>query len=135
MLDADGVLALLGQAGIVDDEDPLGAGEVPGHHGAVAMEELLIVPGALIDELLQGLVGITDGQEFGRERDPGDHRLDALAIAVLEQAAEIDAAPGALRLVAEVVVEELGVDAEAAEDLGTELGCMSPVHTSTAAGI
>jgi len=129
VLDADGVLPLLGEAGIVDDEEPLGAGQGPGHHRAIAMEDLLIVPGTLIDELLQGLVGIADREEFGREWDPADHGLDALAIAVLEQAAEIDAAPGALRLVAEIVVEELGVDLEPAEDLGSEFGCMGLVHT------
>ena len=129
MLDADGVLPLLGEAGIVDDEDPLGAGEGPGHQRAIAMEDPLFVPGALIDELLQGLLGIAGREEFGREGDPADHGLDALAVAVLEQAAEIDAAPGALGLVAEVVAEELGVDPEPAEDLGSEFGRMGLVHT------
>jgi hypothetical protein len=83
VLDVDGVLALLGEAGIVDDGDPLGTGESPGHHGEKAMKDLLVVPGALIDELLQGLIGIADREEFSREWDPADHGLDALAFAIL----------------------------------------------------
>src|SRR4051794_35379772 len=54
-LDTDGVLALLGEAGIVDDEDPRGAGQGYGHDTAIAPKDLLLVPGALVDELLQGL--------------------------------------------------------------------------------
>src|SRR5262249_2274816 len=115
MLDADGVLALLGEAGVVDDEDPLRAGERPAQDGAIAVEDRLFVPGALIDELLQGLFRLADREQFGREWDPANHGLDALTIAVLKQAAEIDAAPGALRLVAEIVVEERGVGLEPAK--------------------
>ena len=122
MLHADGVLALLGEAGIVDDEDPLGAGEGLGHHGAVAWQDLLFVPGALVDELLQGLFGVFDVEQFRRPGDAGGHRFDALALAVLEQAAEVDAAPGALGLVAEVVVEQLGIVAKPFEDFGGSSG-------------
>ena len=63
MLDADGVLALLGEAGIVDDEDPLGTGQGLSHHGAIALANLLLVPGALVDELLQGLLGVFDVEQ------------------------------------------------------------------------
>ena len=58
VLDADGVLALLGEPGIVDDKDALGIGEVLSHHGAVAVEDSLFVPRALVDELLHGLLGV-----------------------------------------------------------------------------
>ena len=102
-LHADGVLALLGEAGIVDDEDPPGAGEGLGHHAAVALEDLLLVPGALVDELLQGLFGVFDVEQLRRPGDAGGHRFDALAFAILEQAAEVDAAPGELSGVAEEV--------------------------------
>src|SRR5262249_41224274 len=129
MLDADGMLALLGEAGIVDDEAARGASEGLGHHRAIAMEDLLIVPGTLIDELLQGLFRIADREELGREWDPADHGLDALTFAILEQATEIDAAPGALSLVAEIVLEEFGVTTEPAQDLRAEFGCMGLVHT------
>src|SRR4029077_1884713 len=36
MLDADGVLALLGEAGIVDDVDAPGAGQGSGHDGTIS---------------------------------------------------------------------------------------------------
>ena len=130
MLDADGVLALLGEAGIVDDEDPLGTGEGLSHHGAVAMEDPLFVPGALVDELLHGLFGIVDvARSSAGSGTRLDHGLDALALAVLEQAAEVDAAPGALGGVAEVVMEVLGVVPKPAEDFGSEFGCKGLVHT------
>ena len=94
-LDADGVLALLGEGGVVDDEDAVGVGERLGHDGAVAPPDGLLVPGALAEELLQGLVGVGDVQAR-RQGDAVGDRLDALAVAVGDQAAEVDAAPGGL---------------------------------------
>jgi hypothetical protein len=79
--------------------------------------------------LLQGLIGILDVAEFGRERDPGDHGLDTLALAILEQAAEVDPAPGALSLVAELGLEGRGVDPKPFEDLGRQFGGEGLVHT------
>src|SRR6185437_12905403 len=91
-LDADGVLALLGEGGVVDDEDRLGVGQALGHAGAVASPEGLLIPVGLVDEVLEALVGVLDA-ELGRQVDAGDQRLDALAFAVLEQAAEVDQRP------------------------------------------
>jgi hypothetical protein len=51
-----------------------------------------------------------------------DHRLDALAVAILEQAAERDAAPGRLGLVVEQVVELMGVIPKSAQDFGSQFG-------------
>ena len=93
------------------------------------MQDLLVVPGALVDELLQGLIGFLDVAEFGRQRDSAHHRLDALAFAILEQAAEVDAAPGALGLVAEFGLEGRGVDPEPFEDFGRQFGGEGLVHT------
>ena len=68
-LDADGVLALLGEAGVVDDEDPAGLAKVSGHDGAITLPDgLPVVPGALADELLEGLVEVRD-IEARREGD------------------------------------------------------------------
>src|SRR3954447_21403271 len=80
-LDPDGVLALLGEAGVVDDEDALGRGEGRGHDGAIALPDGLLVPGALAEELLQGLAQVGDPQS-GREGDLAGEWLDALAFAV-----------------------------------------------------
>ena len=130
VLHAHGMPALLGEAGVIDDEDPPRAGEGLGHHGAIPVEDRLLVPGALVDELLQGLFGILDRQELGWERDPSDHWLDAFALAILQQPAEIDAAPGALCFVAKVVPEEIGVAPEPTQDFGGQFRCMSLVHTA-----
>ena len=126
---ADGVLALLGGAGIVDDKDPLGAGEGLSHHAAVAMEDLLFVPGALVDALLQGLWGIFEVPEFSRERDPVHHGLNAFTLALLDQAAKVDAAPGALGLVAEVIAEQFGIIPKSFQDVARQFGGEGLVHT------
>ena len=55
------------------------------------VEEFLLVPRALVEELLEGLlvilVALLDGLQ------PGGHRLDALAVAVEEDPAEVGVAP------------------------------------------
>src|SRR3954467_8820223 len=79
-LDADGVLALLGEGGVVDDEGGLGVGEGRGHVAAVASPDVLLVPVGLVDEVLEALVGVLDPQ-LRWEVDTPDHRLDALALA------------------------------------------------------
>src|SRR3954454_19256991 len=76
-LDADGMLALLGEAGVVEDEDPLGAGEGPGQVPAIPPRQGVVIPGALIDELLEGLLGVL-GLETRREGHPAGEGLDAL---------------------------------------------------------
>jgi hypothetical protein len=70
-----------------------------------------------------------DVQEFRGPGDPSRHGLDALALAVLEQAAKRDAAPGVLDLVPEVVAEQLGVIAKPIEDFGGQFGGVGLVHT------
>jgi hypothetical protein len=126
-LDADGVLALLGEGGVVDDEDRLGVGEGVGHEAAIASPGDLLVPIGLVDEVLQALVGVLDA-ELERQVDACDERLDALAFAVLEQAAEVDQRPVGLAAHGEVVAEGLGVGFEACEDSGVEGGGVGAVH-------
>jgi hypothetical protein len=120
-LDADGVLALLREGGVVDHEDPRRVGELRRHLGPIAPEHGELVPGALAEELLQRLVGVGD-VEPGRQGDAGGHRLDALAVAVGEQAPQIGAAPGGLPRAVEVVAERGRVVGEPSEDVGGEFG-------------
>ena len=119
---------LLGEGGVVDHEDRGRVGELRRHRSRIASQGRLLVPGALAEELLQGLVGVGDLQPLG-QRDAGGHRLDALAVAVGDQAAEVDAAPGGLAWAVEVVAEGIGVVGEPAEDVGGEFGGVGPVHT------
>ena len=129
MLHAHGVLALLGEAGIVDDKDPSRAGQGFGHHAAISLPDRLLVPGALVDELLQGLFGVLDVQELRRPGDAGGHRFDALAFPILEQSPEIDAAPGELSGVEEEVLEPPGIGAQPGEDFRGKFGGVGLVHT------
>lgn len=68
-LHADGVPSLLGKTGVVDHEDRRRIGEGLGLDGPEVSGDLLFVPGILIEELLEGLLGITNGGEFS---GPGD---------------------------------------------------------------
>jgi hypothetical protein len=92
-----------------------------GHAGAVAPRDGLLIPGALADELLQRLVGVGDRQAR-RQGDGAGHRLDALAVGVLEQAAEVDAAPGGLAGAVEVVAECRRVAASRSRTSGASSG-------------
>ena len=66
------MLALLREAGVVDDEEASGAGERLGHAGAVAAQDGVLVPGALVDELLQRLLGVLAGQALGQGDAAGE---------------------------------------------------------------
>src|SRR5262245_463849 len=127
-LHADGVLALLGEGGVVDHEDAVGAGELVGHGLAVAAPDGLLVPGTLAEELLEGLVGVGDLQ-VRRQGDAVGDRLGALAVAVGDQAAEVDAAPGGLAGAVEQVAEATGIGSEPLEGLGVEIRRECLVHT------
>ena len=81
-LDADGVPPLLGEAGVVEDKDPFGAGEGLGQVLSIASAELRVVPGAPVDELLEGLLRVLNVQ-VRRKSDATGERLDALAFAVM----------------------------------------------------
>ena len=113
--------SLLGEAGVVEDEDAAGAEGRPGQSGegvAGGAEG----PGALVDELLQALLVVEVG-----EVDAGQavrHGLDALAVAVEEEAAEVQFGPPAAAGAAEVgqgAVEEVG-------QVGPEAGDARGVH-------
>ena len=65
-LNANGVRAPFGERDIVEQEDPIGTGERLGEVGAVASEDDEVVPGALVDELLECLLGIGAGEPVGQ---------------------------------------------------------------------
>jgi hypothetical protein len=86
------------------------------------------IPGALVDELLQGLVGIGD-IEFQTSGEAVGHRLDALAFAIGEQAVEVDATPTGLPWAVEVGAEVFRVVVEPVEDVRRLFRGVSSVHT------
>jgi hypothetical protein len=65
----DRVTPALGETGVVEHEHAVGRREAFGHEGSVAGEHRLLVPGALVDELLECLLGVL-ARETGRESDP-----------------------------------------------------------------
>ena len=87
----------------------------------------MFVPIGLVDEILEALIGVLDA-ELGRQVDASDERLNALAFAVLEQAAEIDERPIGLAGQGKVGSEEFGVGFEPGQDTGWERGRESSVH-------
>jgi hypothetical protein len=119
-LHADGVLALLGERDVVDEEDAVGGGERLGQAGAVAAEDLAFVPGALVDELLEGLLGVLAGQPLRQGHAAGE-RLDALAVAVEQQPLQVDAGPAGGLGLREVVGKEGGVASQPVKDRRVEL--------------
>jgi hypothetical protein len=92
LLDADGVSPLLGEGDVVEEEVALGAGESLRQVGTVAAEDVGLVPGALVDDLLQGLPGSLAVQAVGQGAAAGE-RLDALAFVVEQQPLQVDAGP------------------------------------------
>ena len=132
-LHADGMLALLGETGVVDDENALRALEGLGHAGPVAAQDGLLVPGALIDELLQGLFGVLTGQALGQGNAAGQ-RFDALALPVEQQSLQIDASPAGGLGLREIRGKQRGVVAEAAKHSRIEFRSIR-LHTRLDAGI
>jgi hypothetical protein len=127
-LHADRMLALLGGAGVVDDEGPLRVGEGRGHHGAIPLPDPLVVPGAPVDELLKGLLGVLDG-ELRRPGPPPGQRLDALALPVLDPAGEVDGCPAGRPVESEGLAESGGVVLQPPKDLRGEFGGVGLAHT------
>src|SRR5262249_25305003 len=98
--DADGGLPPLWGASCV--QHPRAAGADGSEHAArQAVADGAVLPGALVDELLQGLL-VVAGPAVDNAEALGQ-RLDALAVAVEEQAAEVDLGPAATGEVAEAV--------------------------------
>jgi hypothetical protein len=126
-LDAHRMRAILGEGGIVHDEDGMRSRKDLSHVSAITLPHLLLVPGILVDEVLQGLHGVAN-HEVRWEGDPLNQRFDALAFAVLEQRPEIHGRPRSSALEAEVWTEQVGIGPEPVQDVIIESGCGCAVH-------
>ena len=122
-LDPDGVGSLLGEGDIIEEEDAVGTGERVGQVSPVAAEDGLLVPGTLIHELLQGLLGVRTRQAVG-QGDAAGQGLDGLALAVEEEPLEVDAGPAGGLGLGEVPGEQGRILTEAVEDGPSESWCV-----------
>ena len=87
--DTDRVSALLGKVAAVEDQDPRGsAAEGLGDQVLVLLQDALVVPGSIRDELLHALHIAT----FQRKR----HRFDRLALKLEQLAVQVGESPLAL---------------------------------------
>jgi len=94
---------------------------------AIGSGEPPVVPRALVDELLEGLLRVLD-VESRREVDAAGERLDALALASWSSLGDRPRSRW-LRLVREVVAEDVGIIPEPVDDFGSQFRCVSLAHT------
>jgi hypothetical protein len=73
------MMARFGKSGIIDQEDPAGLGQRFGHRRPVLAGHGRLVPAALADELLQGLLRIGHRAQGGRQAHPARERLNRFA--------------------------------------------------------
>src|SRR5262245_29983236 len=111
----DRVRTALREASVIEDEHTSGRAEVFGQKGAVAGEHLLVVPGALTDELLERRLGIRAGEVRWKGDASGDG-LDALALTVGEESLEVHPGPTRGLGLREVRCEVRGVPSESFQD-------------------
>ena len=94
---------------------------------SIMFPDFLLIPRALIDEILQGLHGVADA-EVGRERDASGQGFDALTLAVLEQSPDVDSRPLGLTSKAEVRHEEIGIVPEPMQGIDVKRWCLGAIH-------
>ena len=128
MLHADGVLALLGEAGIVDDEDPPGAGQGSGHHGAIALQTGCSSQGLWLTNCCRACSGSLMSRSSAAW---GRGRPSVRCSCVRHPGAGRGGRRRSRRIawVAEEVLEPLGIVAKPKEDFGGEFWGVGLVHT------
>ena len=122
------VTALLGKAGVVDDDHAFGIVKCSTQTAAVGVQHGLLVPHALIDEQLQRLLRIA--VPAGHVH-PTTQRFDALAFAVQQQALEVDACPARASDVPEVTGELGDILLESLDTIRFQFHYRRPCHVAT----
>ena len=85
-----------GESRIIEHENTGRVREGLCQQRAVATGHRPLVPGTLADELLQALVRVLRASQGGGQAHAAAQRLDALALAILQQPGRIHPAPGPL---------------------------------------
>src|SRR4051794_26217584 len=97
------------------------------HNSPITLPDSLLIPGALVDEILEGLQGVADA-EARRERDACGQGLDALTLTILEQSPDVNGRPLGLAPEAEVGHEEVDVGPEPMQSVAVEGWCLGAIH-------
>jgi hypothetical protein len=123
------MLAGFGQGRVIDHKDPVRVGQRFGHGRPVFSGHGRLIPAALVDELLERLLGVGHRGQFGRQADPPGERFDRFAFTLLDQPTEVDPAPEGLAGVVKVGTKTVGVRLQALEHGGPKPGRESAVHS------
>src|SRR5262249_10976083 len=122
-LNADGVLALLGKGDVIEEEEAFGTGKGFGQMCAVSLEDCVLVPGALVDELLESLFGILGSQSFGKA-DAMREWFDGFAFAIENQSLQVDPGPASGLGLREVLGKHTSVITQPIQDSVVESRCI-----------
>jgi hypothetical protein len=122
------VTALLGKTCVVNDDDPLRIVKGFAYDSAVRLQHGLLIPGALIDELLQRLLRIAVPAGHA---DAGTQRLDALALTIQEQALQVDTRPTGARDLTKATSELGDVVLGTLENVRLQFHHRCPRHLTT----
>jgi hypothetical protein len=131
-LDPNRMLAGFGKRRVVDHKGPLGIGQGLSHGGPVFPSHGCFLPTALVDELLQGLLGVSHRAQGRRQAHPARKRLDGFAFALQEQPAQVNPAPEGLARAVKVGTKAVGVlRLQALEHGGPQPGRESAIHAES----
>jgi hypothetical protein len=122
-LNADGVFALFGKGDIIEEEDAFGTGKGFGQVRAVVLEDLMLVPGALVDELLESLLGIFGNESLGKQNASREW-FDGFAFAIKKKSLEVDSRPASRLGLRKVLDKHQSVITQPIQDSRVEARCI-----------
>jgi hypothetical protein len=124
------MLAGFGIGRVVDDKHPVRVGQGFGHDGPVLPGHGRVIPAALVDELLEGLLGIGHRGQFGRQAHPARERFNGFTFALLHQAAQVDLGPEGLARAVKMGAKTVSVRLQPLEHGRPKPGRESAVHST-----
>ena len=119
---------LLGKTGVVNDDNAFGIVKSFTHDSAVRLQHGLLIPDALVDELLQRLLSIATPAGHA---DAATQRLDALTFTIQEQTLKVNPGPPCSCDIAEPTGELGDVVLESLENIRLQFHHHRSCHMTT----